>query len=65
MSQIIYVDEYEPSSASLEVGQDPIYKVSAESEQIRVRALQAPMNYVGPILLIGSLAAVAYLIWRS
>ena len=64
MSQIIYVDEYESSSASLEVGQDSIYKVSAESERIRVRALQAH-NYVAPILLVGSLAAVAYLIWRS
>lgn len=38
MAQIVYVNEYQSSSATLEIGNDPIYRQSRGDEHIRVGA---------------------------
>jgi hypothetical protein len=50
--QVVYVNEYQPSSAKVVLG-DPIYKKSYRTESIRV----APAVDVVPIALILVLAA--------
>jgi len=63
---IVYIDEYEPSSASLQL-QDPIYKVSQSQEQIQVGKLQAPAPwlYLLPILVVGGIAVAWWLTKKS
>ena len=65
MQDIIYVDEYQPSCAKCMVGQDPIYKVSGDTEQIYVRRLVAPspLIWAVPILAIGGL--LLYLVLKK
>lgn len=46
--KIIYVNEYQPSSAKLQINQDPIYSRSLEQERIRVGTPLSSM----PIFLV-------------
>lgn len=55
MAEIVYVKEYQPSSATLKIGGDPIYRESRENELIRVLAPVAP-NFL-LIVLLGGFAA--------
>lgn len=57
---VVYVDEYQPSSARLLLGQDPIYKTSKDDERIRIRRLAAP-SPIGILIIFGLL----YLITRK
>lgn len=57
MPNIIYVDEYQPSSASLQLGKDPVYQVSQDSEQIRVGKLEiSPTMILVPIAVVDGIA---------
>lgn len=60
MAQIVYVDEYEPSRASIRIG-DPVYRRSDASERLVVGA---PIN-AAPIIVGLGLIATAYLIYRE
>jgi len=63
--QIVYVDEYQPSSASLTL-QDPIYKISQDNERIRVGKLAAPSPalIIIPLIVIGGIGLL-YLAMRK
>lgn len=63
---VIYIDEYEPSSASIQL-QDPIYKVSQDNEQIRVRkaGITPPVLYLLPIAIVGGIAVIWWLMKKS
>jgi hypothetical protein len=65
--QVIYVNEYQPSSATLKIGGDPIYKVSGDDEKIRVGkvAVPSPLLVAIPLLAIGGIIAVYWLSKRS
>ena len=43
--EVVYLDEYEPSSASISFGaaSDPIYVASSKAERIRIRAVGPPI----------------------
>lgn len=57
MPNIVYIDEYQPSSASLQLGKDPVYQVSKDSEQIRVGKLEiTPTMILVPIAVVGGIA---------
>ena len=59
--QVVYVNEYQPSSASLKIN-DPIYKLSKDDEKIRVGKITlSPLLFAIPILAIGGIVAVYYL----
>ncbi|MCJ7635795.1 hypothetical protein MUP77_25815 [Candidatus Bathyarchaeota archaeon] len=60
MPEVVYVDEYQPSSASLKIGQDPIYKGSSESETIRVAVPAVP---VLALILVGLVAGVGLTVY--
>ena len=53
MTQVIYVKEYQPSSATLSLAEDPIYKQSLDDEHIMVGA---PLpNWIIFIPIVGAL----------
>lgn len=57
---VIYVDEYEPSTASVEL-RDPIYKVSEDNEQITVGKVALPtVSWIVPVVVIGGIITVAW-----
>jgi hypothetical protein len=56
---VVYVDEYQPSQAYVRLGQDPIYKTSADDERIRIRRLAVP-SPIGILIILG----LIYLITR-
>jgi len=60
--QVVYVNEYQPSSASLKID-DPIYKVSSDDEKIRVGkiAVPSPLLFAIPIITVGGIIALYYL----
>jgi len=49
---VVYVDEYQPSSAYLRLGQDPIYKTSRDDERIWIRRLVVP-SPIGILIVFG------------
>lgn len=51
MTQVVYVNEYQPSCASLRLN-DPIYTQSLDCEQIRVGLEHAPLI---ALLIIGAI----------
>jgi len=57
---VVYVDEYEPSSAQVRLGQDPFYKTSRDDERIRIRRLAVP-SPIGILIILG----LIYLITRK
>jgi hypothetical protein len=59
MPQIVYVDEYQPSSARVTLG-DPIFQKSTQAERIQVRKLGAP-SPIGMLLIVG----ILYFVLRS
>jgi len=63
---VVYIDEYEPSSASLQL-QDPIYKVSQDNEQIRVRkaGISPSALYLLPLAIVGGIAFAWWLMKKS
>jgi len=65
MQKIVYVDEYQPSSACVTIGKDdPFYKISSEAENIRVGKLAVPPATVG-VLLILALAGCLVLVTQK
>ena len=60
--QIEYIDEYQPSSASLTL-QDPIYKVSQDNERIRIGKAGLPSYAIIllPVLIVGGIAVAWWL----
>jgi len=57
---IVYVDQYEPSTASLKLT-DPIYKVSQDNEQIRVGRVALPtVSWLVPVMVVGGIITVAW-----
>jgi hypothetical protein len=63
--QVVYVDEYQPSSASLTL-QDPIYKVSQDNERIRIGKAGLPSYAIIllPLIVIGGIGLI-YLATRK
>lgn len=53
MKQIVFVDEYQPSSATLTLN-DPIYTKSQDTENIRIGVA----NYTSILILFGIAAVV-------
>ena len=58
MPEVIYVDEYQPSSAFLRIGQDPIYRESGESETIRVATPAMPI-----LAVVGLVAGIGLIVY--
>ena len=57
---IVYVDEYEPSSASLQVT-DPIYKISQNAERITVGRVGIPTaSWLVPVVVVGGIITIAW-----
>jgi len=57
---VIYVDQYEASTASLELT-EPIYKVSQDDKQIKVgRATLPTTSWLVPVLVVGGVITVAW-----
>lgn len=58
MTNIIYVNEYQPSSAHIKLGDKPIYRQSSESEIIRVTTPTTPI-----LAVIGLITGVGLIIY--
>lgn len=56
--QVVYVDEYQPSSAKITLG-DPIYRGSSETESLRIGRIAAP-SPIGILIVLG----IIYLLTR-
>ena len=57
---IVYVDEYEPSTASLKLT-DPIYKVSQDNERITVGKVALPtVSWIVPVVVVGGIITIAW-----
>jgi len=63
---VVYVDEYESSSALLQL-KDPIYKVSQNNEQIRVRKAGIPPSalYLLPLAIASGALLIYWLVKKS
>lgn len=57
MVEIVYINEYQPSSATLKLSNNPIYKDSQETEKITV-GVPISLWFLLP-LLVGALTLVA------
>ena len=63
---ICYIDEYQPSSASLQL-KDPIFKSSKSNEQIQVRRMAVP-NWKAvavPLVIGGAIVLGVYVLCKS
>lgn len=59
MPNIVYVNEYQPSSVTLSIGGDPIYKQSNKAEVIRVAVTPIPAI----ALILGALLTGALMVY--
>lgn len=57
---VVYVDEYAPSTASVEL-RDPIYKVSQDNEHITVGKVALPtVSWIVPVVVVGGIITIAW-----
>lgn len=62
--QVKYVNDYQPSSATLAIG-DPIYSASTNKTDIQVGRAEIPTTTIAAALAVGGIILFAIFLWKG